>query len=123
MRADTKDSITRVYAEAQNLAKVYSCKDVCLLNEYDKDSLQAAYAEEINHTNQYLLKQRDLQFVLSWLTENKLKIVGGTAESDRRLNEIKAYEDAVKSLLEVYKTILLSQKNILTYYEKVNLLF
>lgn len=123
MSEETKEHIVLVYKEAAELAQTYTRDDVLLFSESSKDELQEAYANATNYTNKYLVAQKDLQFILVTLNIAKGNLDPVTPRGQLDLRVITDMVEKVKSLLEVYKSINETQKHILTYYEKNNLIF
>lgn len=111
------DKIGNIYKEAKELAEKYSFGDVWLNTGEKLKDINDEYAKQINFTNKYRQKEKDLLFILTILQEAK----GNVQNTPRGQNSIKiidTYIDNIKSLINVYKKIDEIQTSILRYYDR-----
>ena len=123
MSEETKAQIIAVYRQAYELSTTYVPEQVLSFSDSDKEELQEAYAYAVNYTNKYLAAQKDLHFIITTLTVNKADIDATTPRGQVDTRAIDKMIAEVSSLLVTYKDILDSQKHIINYYEKTNLIF
>lgn len=109
--------IEEKYMEAKVLAEKYSFGDVWLNTGERLKDISDEYAKQINFTNKYRQKEKDLLFVLTLLQEAKSNIQN-TPRGQTTIRTIETYIDNIKSLLNVYKKIDEIQTSILRYYDR-----
>ena len=105
------------YKEAKVLAEKYSFSDVWLNTGEKLKNISDEYAKQINFTNVYRQKEKDLLFILSLLQEAKSN-VQNTSRGQTTIRIIDTYSDNIKSLLKVYQKIDEMQTAILRYYDR-----
>lgn len=111
--------IQGVITEAKKLASEHSFADVYMNNdEHNYKEVWDEYAKQINYTNKFRQMKKDLNFILSLLTEAKGSVSPNTPSGKKVLDQVTAYMETIKSLLKTYTEIDNGQWWILNYYDK-----
>lgn len=106
------------YKECKTLAEKYEYTDVVLASSgLSKTQVVDEYAKQVNKTNIYRQKLKDLEFLEAHLTELKDGLTS-TPRSKESIRKIDTYVGNIKSLIKVYQTIEQMQVMIVRYYEK-----
>ena len=111
------EKITAIYKEAKVLAEKYTYNDVMMNTGETQKNISNEYAKQINISNKYRQKEKDLQFLLTLLQEAKSNIIG-TPKGQSTAKQLDTYIENIKSLLKVYFTIDQMQTSILRYYDR-----
>jgi len=111
------EKITAIYKEAKVLAEKYTYNDVMLNTGDTQKNISNEYAKQINITNKYRQKEKDLQFLLTLLQEARSNLIS-TPRGQNTVKQVETYMENIKSLLKVYITIDQMQTSILRYYDK-----
>ena len=111
------EKITAIYKEAKVLAEKYVYEDVMLNTGETQKNISDEYAKQINKTNKYRQKEKDLQFLLTLLQEARSNLLN-TPRGQSTVKQVETYIENIKSLLKVYITIDQMQTSILRYYDR-----
>ena len=111
------DKISTIYKDCKVLAEKYEYTDVMLNNGTSQKEIMDEWAKQINITNKYRQKEKDLNFVFTLLQEAKSNL-SSTPRGQSAIKQIDIYMENIKSLLKVYFTIGQMQMSILKYYER-----
>lgn len=111
------EKITAIYKEAKVLAEKYVYEDVMLNTGETQKNISDEYAKQINKTNKYRQKEKDLQFLLTLLQEARSNLLN-TPRGQSTVKQVETYIENIKSLLKVYFTIDQMQTSILRYYDR-----
>ena len=117
MDQDRIKKIQKVYADSKVLAEKYEYSEVLLNDGAAQKDIMNEWARQINITNLYRQKEKDLQFVFTWLQEYR-NGVSSVHKNAGIIKQLDLYMDNYKALLKVYFTIGQIQNSILKYYEK-----
>lgn len=109
--------IEEKYKEAKVLAEKYSFSDVWLNTGEKLKDINDEYAKQVNFSNSYRQKEKDLLFILSLLQEASSN-AQNTPRGQSTIKTINTYIENIKSLLKVYQKINEMQISILRYYER-----
>lgn len=113
------DKINDVYKSAKLMAEKYEVKEVLPIEDKSKiKSISKDYAAEVNLTNKYRQKQKDLVFIQAMLNELKSNLEDSNRNSTQLIKRIMVYLGNIANLIKVYKEINDMQQSILKYYEK-----
>lgn len=111
------EKIRIIYQECKSLAEHYETSEVMFNTGEAQRKIMDEYARQINITNTYRQKEKDLYFILSLLQEAK----GGLSSAptgQKMVKQVDTYTENVKALLKVYQTIEQMQVMIVKYYER-----
>ena len=111
------EKIKDKYMEAKILPEKYSFSDVWLNTGEKLKDINDEYAKQVNFSNTYRQKEKDLLFLLTLLQEAKSN-VQNTPRGQSTIKIIDTYLDNIKSLLKVYQKINEMQTAILRYYDR-----
>ena len=111
------DKISTIYKDCKVLAEKYEYTDVMLNNGTSQKEIMDEWAKQINITNKYRQKEKDLNFVFTLLQEAKSNL-SNTPKGQSTIKQIDIYMENIRSLLKVYFTISQMQASILKYYER-----
>ncbi len=113
------DKINDVYKSAKLMAEKYEVKEVLPIEDKSKiKSISKDYAAEVNLTNRYRQKQKDLVFIQAMLNELKSNLEDSNRNNTQLIKKIVVYLGNIANLIKVYKEINDMQQSILKYYEK-----
>lgn len=113
------DKINDVYKSAKLMAEKYEVKEVLPIEDKSKiKSISKDYAAEVNLTNKYRQKQKDLVFIQAMLNELKSNLEDSNRNNTQLIKKIIVYLGNIANLIKVYKEINDMQQSILKYYEK-----
>lgn len=119
MNSNMEQQIMRVITEAKQLLSTHEFQEVLLNDPKNKESeVWDAYAKQINYTNKFLAKKKDLLFIVSILTEARNGLSENTPSNQKIINKINSYVETIKALLKGYQTVEDGQYWILSYYQK-----
>lgn len=119
MNSNMEQQIMRVITEAKQLLSTHEFQEVLLNDPKNKESeVWDAYAKQINYTNKFLAKKKDLLFIISILTEARNGLSENTPSNQKIINKINSYVETIKALLKGYQTVEDGQYWILSYYQK-----
>lgn len=111
------EKISKIYKDAKVLAEKYEYTEVLLNTGEAQKNIFDEYAKQINITNKYRQKEKDLCFVLTLLQEARGTLIN-TPTGNSTIKQLEIYMENIRSLLKVYMTIGQMQISILKYYEK-----
>ena len=111
------EKISTIYKEAKVLAEKYTYDDVMMNTGETQKKISDEYAKQINLTNKYRQKEKDLYFILSLLQEARSNIAN-TPTGQKTVKQVETYIENIKALLKVYTTIEQMQLSIIRYYDK-----
>lgn len=111
------EKMSIVYKEAKVLAEKYEYKEVLYNTGKTQKEIVDEYAMQINISNKYRQKEKDLYFLLSLLQETKSGL-SSVPNEKALVKQVDTYIENIKALLKVYTTIEQMQISILKYYEK-----
>lgn len=111
------EKLKPIYAECKKLAEQYEYREVMYNTGEMQRKIMDEYASQINTTNLYRQKEKDLYFLLSLLQEAKGGISSGPSGRDY-IKKLDTWIENVKALLKVYQTIEQMQTMIVKYYER-----
>ena len=117
MNKELEDKIKQVIKECKIVASKHEPSQALHNNGYDPKTISDEYCNQINYTNIFLAKQKDLQFLSALLSEARVNLTSSTPSGSRQLVIINAYDDVINKLLKVYQTISIEQRWILDYYK------
>jgi len=113
------DKINDVYKSAKLMAEKYEVREVLPIEDKSKiKSISKDYAAEVNLTNKYRQKQKDLVFIQAMLNELKSNLEDSNRNNTQLIKRIVVYLGNIANLIKVYKEINDMQQSILKYYEK-----
>ena len=120
MNPDMVSKIQEIYKESKVLAEKYKYTDVLLNDGRSQKEIMDEYAKQINISNTYRQKEKDLNFLYAILTEakNSAKSAPGKQEVAKLEKQLSFWVDNIYLLLKVYYTINQMQTSILKYYER-----
>lgn len=117
MNQGTIEKIEKKYKECKELAEKYEYIDVFLNDGKPQKEIMDEWAKQVNISNTYRQKEKDLNFIFTVLTEGKNKL-SNTPSDQRIAKQMEVYIENIKALLKVYFTINQMQTSILKYYER-----
>ena len=113
------DKINDVYKSAKLMAEKYEVREVLPIEDKSKiKSISKDYAAEVNLTNKYRQKQKDLVFIQAMLNELKSNLEDSNRNNTQLIKRVTVYLVNIANLIKVYKEINDMQQSILKYYEK-----
>lgn len=111
------DKISTVYKECKVLAEKYEYTEVMYNTGEPQKKIMDEWAKQVNITNKYRQKEKDLYFIMSLLQEARSNL-SNTPRGQSSIKQIDIYIENIKSLLKVYTTIEQMQVSILRYYDR-----
>lgn len=109
--------IKAVYQECKLLATKHEPAVLLDNHNHTKQEIWDEYCRQINYTNVFLSKKRDLEYLKTLLSEASLGIQSSTPSGAKVKAVIDGYKFMIDDLLRVYSTINVMQKWILEYYQ------
>lgn len=118
MNEKLETKIKTIYKEAKALVTSHEFAEVLSNEDFTTKEVWNEFAKQINYTNQFLHKEKELHFILTLLAEAKFGITGGTPAANATLKQIDGYINLIEQLLKSYSKIIIGQRWILDYYNK-----
>ena len=109
--------ISEKYKECKVLAEKYEYSEVKFNTGEPQKDIMDEWARQVNITNKYRQKEKDLYFMLGLLQEARSNL-DNTPKGQSMVKKLETYIENIKSLLKVYTTIEQMQVSILRYYDR-----
>ena len=110
--------IKQVYKDCKALVAKHEFAPLLDNSDHTEKEVWDEYARQINYTNVFKAKERDLYYILTLLNEAKAGVSDKTPSGIQIKIKLDSYINMIKLLLEAYKQINIGQRWILAYYEK-----
>lgn len=116
MNTNLETKVKAIYIECKDLLTSHEFSDVLSNSDWTGKEVWDEFAKQINYTNKFLAKQKDLNFLLTILTEAKNGLSGGTPSSNKVIKQIDGWIAQINILLKAYNSVIIGQRWILDYY-------
>ena len=105
------------YQVCKSVAEHYEYTEVKLNDGMKPSEVMDEWAKQVNKTNLYRQKEKDLEFTLVWLQDVKSNL-SNVPSSKSMAQQVDILMENTRTLLKVYITIGQMQSAILKYYER-----